>query len=198
MIRKPLPALLVALLGLGLAVATGPARGGDEPYIGEIAWVAFNFVPPGWHACDGSILPIASNTALFSLLGITYGGNGTTTFALPNLQGRVLVDDGLSSTGRPYAEGEVGGEETHTLTSAEIPAHYHTIQVSSAAGSSTSPAGAHLGASASGTQYGNAATRTAQTQALTPAGNSTPHNNMMPYLTLNCIIAIQGVFPPHP
>lgn len=198
MTRKFLLALCAGLFLSGLSVPPAPVMAGDQPFVGEIAWVPFNFAPKGWALCDGQLMPISLNTALFSLLGAQYGGDGKSTFALPNLQGRVLISAGQSTTGSIYYNGDSGGDETNTLLTSEIPVHTHTVNATAVAGSATSPAGAYLGAATSGTQYGNSPTGSMAPQTLSIAGSSMPHNNMMPYTTLNCIIALQGVFPPRP
>jgi microcystin-dependent protein len=162
----------------------------SEPFLSEIKIVSFNFPPKGWALCNGQLLPINQNQALFSLLGTTYGGNGQTTFALPNLRGQVPLH-----FGGQYTLGESAGQEAHTLTQAEMPAHNHMVNASSAAtGGNNSPAGRFLGG-------GNNVYQTLQNPTtLSPGtianvGGSQPHNNMMPYLVLNFIIALQGIFP---
>jgi len=196
--RKQVSCLLFSLLGLAVALPGRPAQASSEPFLGEIMWVPYNFAPTGWAFCDGQLLAISQNTALFSLLGTQYGGNGQTTFALPNMQGRVLINAGQGPGLSDYYQGESGGEENHTLTSSEIPSHSHTVKATVATGTATSPTGAYLGAAATGNQYGDAPTTTMAPGALAVAGSTMPHNNMMPYLTLNCIIALQGIFPAHP
>jgi len=168
-----------------------------DPFVAEIRIFPFNFAPKGWAFCDGQLLPISQNTALFSLLGTTYGGNGKSNFALPDLQGRAPMQPGQGPGLSLHDLGEVAGSETVTLLESEIPAHSHSINVSQADGIARFPneellaTGIGLGmyAPPSNTQQANANT-------LAPAGGSQPHNNMMPYLTFNFCIALQGVFPP--
>ncbi|HEY0411983.1 MAG TPA: tail fiber protein [Allosphingosinicella sp.] len=166
-----------------------------DPFVAEIRMFPFNFAPKGWAFCDGQILPISQNTALFSLLGTMYGGNGQSTFALPNLQGAVPLNWGQSSTGRQYFEGEMSGTEAVTLLVSEMPIHTHTASMSTRSADNLNPAGLALGtgnsAYAAPASLGQMAF-----QAMPPAGGSLPHNNMMPYLTLNFCIALQGIFPP--
>jgi microcystin-dependent protein len=189
--------MILCLLWFG-AIPASMGHAGDEPYIGQILWVPYNFAPRGWALCNGQILPISQNTALFSLLGSIYGGNGTTTFALPNMQGRVLLHAGQSPGTSVYYQGESAGETTHTLTVTELPNHNHTVNVSTATGADSSPANAHYAQPANGKQYGPDGSSSFTSSAIVAAGGGQPHNNMMPYMTLNCIIALQGVYPPRP
>lgn len=182
------------LFALGMPVTLVLAE--DTPFIGEMIWVPYNFAPKGWAFCSGQLLPISQNTALFSLLGTTYGGDGRTTFALPNMQGRVMINAGQGPGLSLYDQGQTGGEATHTLTQNEMPAHSHGFQASTATGTVTTPAGNLYAASASGKQYGQGPTTAMSANAVAGAGGGQPHNNMMPYGTLNCIIALQGIFPP--
>jgi len=169
--------------------------------IAEIRLFAGNFAPRGWAFCQGQILSIAQNTALFSLLGTTYGGNGQTTFALPDLRGRVPVGTG-QGPGLPSVNlGEMAGAPTHTLISTEMPAHNHTAQATgvSSAGNTTAPGGAAwAGSTARDNVYSTSAPNTpmaANTVSVGLAGGSQPHNNMQPYLGMNYIIALEGVYP---
>ena len=172
-----------------------------DPFVGEIRMFPFSFAPRGWAWCDGQLLPISQNTALFSILGSTYGGNGQNTFALPNLQGRAAMQPGQGPglTGREL--GETGGAQTVTLLESEIPAHTHQLNANS--DFATLQAGGTARTLAR-SQNGNAYAAAAPTPvamsvgSLLIAGNSQPHNNMMPYLTLNFNIALQGVFPQRP
>ena len=168
-----------------------------DPFVAEIRIFPFNFAPRGWAFCNGQILPISQNTALFSLLGTTYGGNGQSTFALPNMQGSAPMHPGQGPGLSLHDLGEIGGSETVTLLESEIPAHTHSMMASQADGNDTSPGG---GLIASGIGVAAFAAPGALVQmspnALTPAGGAQPHNNLMPYLTLNFNIALQGVFPP--
>jgi microcystin-dependent protein len=173
----------------------------SEPFLAEIIMFAGNFAPRGWAFCQGQILSIAQNTALFSLLGTTYGGNGQTTFALPDLRGRVPVGTG-QGPGLPSINlGEVSGEPTHTLIITEMPAHNHQAQAqgNSNTGDNPGPAGNTWAVSdARANNYINAAPNgpmAANTVTVGIAGGSQPHNNMQPYLGMNYIIAIAGIFP---
>jgi microcystin-dependent protein len=168
----------------------------DEPYISEIKLFAFNFPPRGWAPCNGQILPIASNQALFSLLGTTYGGNGQTTFGLPNLQGRVPIHFGNYFGGGNYSLGQVGGQENVTLITPQIPVHTHFVQASNTAAADTYPTTTNLwakGSSHSG--FATTANNTMNPAAIGNSGGSQPHNNQSPYLVVNFCIAIQGIFP---
>jgi microcystin-dependent protein len=168
------------------------------PFLSEIRLMSFNFAPKGWAFCNGQVLPINQNQALFSLLGTTYGGNGTSTFALPNLEGRVPIHEGPDGFGNNYTLGQSAGESTHTLSIQELPPHGHTLQASNAAAGSESPAGATPAqpAAAVGAIYGPATTPAIMApQAIANAGSSQPHNNMQPYLVITFCIALVGIFP---
>jgi microcystin-dependent protein len=174
-----------------------------EPFLGQIQPFGFAFAPRGWAQCNGQILSIAQNTALFSLLGTMYGGNGQTTFALPNLQSRVPMHYGTPPGGPSYSQGEEAGEETITLNLSQMPAHNHTFSGTTAAANSVHPAdGAvlalvhHSGGSTPDFYYAPDTTP----QPINPAslslfGGNLPHTNIQPYLTINWCIAMQGVFP---
>lgn len=169
-----------------------------EPFIGQIILVGFNFPPRGYAFCDGRILSIAQNSALFSLLGTTYGGNGTTTFALPDLRGRVPMGFGNGPGLTPRTLGEVSGTETVTLLVTQIPAHNHFLSANSAAGDTGAPAGAVLANSgATDKEYLSTGVpnEVMSPQAIGITGGSQPHNNMQPYLVLNYSIALEGIFP---
>ena len=175
-----------------------------DPYIGEIRIFGGNYAPQGWAFCAGQIMSIAQNTALFSLLGTTYGGNGQTTFALPDLRGRVAVGMGQGPGLSPYNEGQMGGSENVTLNANNLPAHTHTfaVQASTASADQSSPARSIPAMSNDGQGNGfNSYTKqssnaTLAPQATSPAGGSQPFNTVQPYLALNYIIALQGIFPP--
>lgn len=159
------------------------------PYLAEIRIVSFNYPPKGWAFCNGQILPINQNQALFSLLGTTYGGNGQTTFALPNLQGRIPIH-----MGNGFVLGGLSGEESHTLQPAEIPAHSHLWNATNTAANTPDPSGSLLGAVQA---YNGPASNlvTMYQGQLSTVGGSQPHENRQPYLTLNFCIALQGIFP---
>ncbi len=170
-----------------------------DEYIGAIQIFAGNFAPRGWALCEGQILPIQQNTALFSILGTTYGGNGTTTFGLPDLRGRMPIGFGAGPGLTPRQLGEKSGAEAVTLTTAQIPSHTHTYNALSGNRESTSPANNFLGV-APGAWYGQKDAGDTLlpmgAEAVSPAGGSQPHNNMPPYLGLSFIICLQGIYPP--
>jgi microcystin-dependent protein len=161
----------------------------SSPFLGEIKIVSFNFAPHGWALCNGQAMPIVQNQALFSLLGTTYGGDGITTFALPNLQGRVPIH--FSGN---YPQGGIGGETAHTLIMSEMPAHTHPAVASSNVADQGSPAGNYWAVESSNA-YSSAPDSSMAPQALPSIGGSLPHENMPPYLVLNFCIALQGIFP---
>jgi len=171
-----------------------------DPFVAEIRIYPFNFAPKGWAFCDGQLLPLSQNTALFSLLGTTYGGNGKTNFALPDLQGRGAMQPGQGPGLSLHDLGETGGSDTVTLLESEIPAHSHALQASPQPGEDASPNSQEALARSVGASLYQTVTNTNIVQlgagALAPTGGDQPHNNMMPYLTLNFCIALQGVFPP--
>lgn len=173
-----------------------------DPFVAEIRIVGFNFAPTGWAQCNGQLLPLSQNTALFSLLGTYYGGDGKSTFALPNLEGMTAMHPGQGQGLSQRFLGEQGGEEFVTLLESEMPAHNHQIMASGSNSTTGIPsADAALARAVGGFGYQNSPfipTTQMAPQTLTPAGGSLPHNNLMPYLTMNYIIALQGVFPPRP
>lgn len=171
-----------------------------DPFVAEIRIFPFNFAPRGWAWCDGQLLPLSQNTALFSLLGTTYGGNGQSNFALPDLRGRAPMHPGQGPGLSLHDLGETGGSETVTLLQSEIPSHTHTIRANNGDGISPTPTGnvssgpgadrdlfLYKDGTANGVMNANASGIT---------GGSVPHNNMQPYLTFYFCIALQGVFPP--
>jgi len=170
-----------------------------DPFVAEIRVFGFNFAPKGWAFCNGQLLPISQNTALFALLGTTYGGNGKSTFALPNLQGNCAMHPGQGPGLSLHDLGETGGTPAVTLLISEIPVHTHGVLAapSIVAGDTNIAAGNAFAKSSQGNSYAPAANLTQlNPTAVSIAGGSLPHNNMMPYLTLNFCIALQGVFPP--
>jgi microcystin-dependent protein len=170
----------------------------SEPFLGQIAFVPYNFVPKNWAACNGQLLAIAQNQALFSLLGTQYGGNGTTTFALPDMRGRVLVHEGQAPGGpTTYTMGQTGGSESVTLLVTQMPSHSHTVNAVTAEGNQNSPTNA-LPADTKilDKEYSDAtANTTMKSTMVNPAGGNQAHENRPPFITLKCIISLQGVFP---
>jgi microcystin-dependent protein len=176
-----------------------------DPFVAEIRMFPFNFAPRGWAWCDGQIMPLSQNTALFALLGTTYGGNGKSTFALPDLMGRAAMHPGQGPGLSLHDLGETGGSDTVTLLESEIPAHAHTVEAAGVTGSQASPTGATWAATGArlrpGTPIyapGGPGNTSMSPMATSPTGGDQPHNNMMPYLTFYFCIALQGVFPPRP
>lgn len=171
-----------------------------DPYIGEMRLLPYNFAPVGWHDCDGSLLPIAENEALFTLLGTTFGGDGQTTFGLPDMRGRVPVHNGTGPGAGTYVLGQMAGTESVTLTAQQMPMHTHGMAVTTAAGTSGAPSsGCELGAVNGEQLYtsdisGLPAAPFADTM-IGAAGGSQPHDNCMPTLTMRFCIALAGVYP---
>ena len=165
-----------------------------SPFLGQITLYAFNFAPRGWATCDGQLLPIAQNQALFALLGTSYGGNGVQNFALPNLRGRVPVHWGQGPGLSNYVVGESVGSENVTLLSTQMPQHAHQVVAS---GNPPSQGGVTNAVWAAGgtSSYASSANAAMAAGALTAAGGSQPHPNIAPSLVLNCCIALQGIFP---
>lgn len=168
-----------------------------DPFVAEIRIFAFNFAPKGWAFCDGQIMPISQNTALFSLLGTTYGGDGKSTFALPNMQGSAPLHPGQGQGLSLYDLGQIGGSETVTLLVSEMPVHTHTMNADTLdiADTNVPSPNASFANSSGGAIYRPTAGSQMAFNTLSQAGGSLPHNNMQPYLTLNFCIAMQGVFP---
>ena len=167
-----------------------------DPYIGEIRMFAGNFAPLGWAFCNGALLPIAQYEALFSLLGTTYGGDGQTTFALPDLRGRGPIHAGQGPGLTNHPQGEQGGTETVTLTVAQMPAHTHAPAASSAAGTSSHPNGNVWAASStSDNQYAGTSNTTMNPATIGVAGGNQPHDNRQPVLAINFIISLEGIYP---
>ncbi|WP_121255980.1 phage tail protein [Nocardioides ferulae] len=169
-----------------------------DPFVAEIRIFPFNFAPKGWAWCDGQLLPLSQNTALFSLLGTTYGGNGKSNFALPDLQGRAPMHPGQGPGLSLHDLGESGGSETVTLLESEIPHHTHTLRANTLDPGDVnvpSPSAVYAN-STGGTLYQSTTDAQLAPGALAPTGGGLPHNNMQPYLTFYFCIAMQGVFPP--
>jgi microcystin-dependent protein len=177
-----------------------------DPFLGEIRAVGFNFAPRGWALCQGQLLSISQNTALFSLLGNYYGGDGRSTFGLPDLRGRLVVSPGQGPGLSNYTLGQLSGTETVGLASGQLPAHSHAltgvmVRVSSNPGNSTSPANALLAATEDlhySTGSGVQMAPDVLTGTATQVGNNAGHPNLMPYLTLSYVIALQGIYPSRP
>lgn len=176
----------------------------STPFVAEITIFAFQFAPRGWALCQGQLLPISQNTALFSLLGTMYGGDGKSTFGLPNFQGQTAVSAGQLTGGSQYFQGETTGSQTVTLLTSEMPIHNHFFNATTDRGTTTSASGNVTATGAAGTPQqptvGKFYSSNAPNQIMSPnelsiTGGSQPHNNMQPYLTLNFCIAMQGVFP---
>lgn len=169
-----------------------------DPFVAEIRIFPFNFAPRGWAWCDGQLMPLSQNTALFSLLGTTYGGNGKSNFALPDLQGRAPMHPGQGPGLSLHDLGETGGSETVTLLESEIPSHSHALRANNTLSESGLPAGNSIGRQSFNLfqTTTNANLTIMAPQSLAPAGGDAPHNNMQPYLTFYFCIALQGVFPP--
>ena len=171
-----------------------------DPFVAEIRIFPFNFAPKGWAWCDGQLLPLSQNTALFSLLGTTYGGNGQSNFALPNLQGRAPMHPGQGPGLSLHDLGETGGTETVTLLESEMPSHAHSLVASNDIGEDRKAVGEAMARSTGGPLYGPVPVSPValSPNAVQPVGSDAPHNNLMPYLTMYFCIALQGVYPPRP
>lgn len=170
-----------------------------DPFVAEIRLFPFNFSPRGWAWCDGQLMPLSQNTALFSLLGTTYGGNGKSNFALPDLQGRAPMHPGQGPGLSLHDLGEIGGSEAVTLLESEIPSHNHTLSTVGGTPVSRDPTGAVWAGNARSPMlaYANGAADSLMApDSISEAGGNQPHNNMQPYLTMYFCIALQGVFPP--
>lgn len=168
----------------------------SDPYIGEIRLFGGNFAPVGWEICGGQLLQISDYDTLFNLIGTTYGGDGQSTFAVPDLRGRIPVGQGRGPSGKTYPIGEVAGNEQVTLTSQQLPAHTHPLTVSTAGGSTDSPDGAILASTPDVTMFINdTPTRALPANLVGPAGGSLPHANTMPTMAINYIISMFGIYP---
>ena len=170
-----------------------------DPFLAEIRLFPFNYAPTGWAFCDGQLLSISQNTALFALIGTFYGGDGRSTFGLPNLQGSAALGVGQGPGLSQYFQGQIGGSQNVTLLTSEMPAHTHALQGLADPAESNSPTGKLLARSTAGAVYGTApaGSQLAPT-SVSVQGSGLPHNNMPPYLTLNFCIALQGIFPQRP
>lgn len=166
----------------------------SEPFLAEVRMVGFNFAPRGWAFCDGQILPINQNQSLYSLLGTTYGGDGSTSFALPDLRGRAPIHVGRSNGGGEHRLGQKAGEETHTLSISELPDHRHDVMASSAAADAPTPA-EHVLASANNVWHNPANLTGLRPGTIASTGGGQAHDNMQPCLAINFCIALRGLFP---
>ena len=188
--------LKTVLISSMVAGAPNAAQAGNDPFIGEVQWFAGNFAPRGWALCDGQLLPINQYQALFSILGTMYGGDGRSTFALPDVRSRVMVHAGTGPGLSPRRQGERGGQENVTLTANEMPSHNHALRASGGPAVATSPVNNVLASPGRTRVYDSGATNANMAPtAITNSGGNQPHNNMQPYNTLSCIIALQGTFP---
>jgi len=169
----------------------------SEPFIGEIRIFGLNFEPRGWAACDGRLLPISQYTALFSILGTTYGGDGRTVFALPNLKGRIPLGAGTGPGLTPRDLGASAGTEAVTLSPNQLPLHNHAAKCNSGNGNQYGPANHYWAQDAGGAkEYGGGSAGQMSAGAIAPAGGGQPHNNLQPYAVVNYCIALTGIFPP--
>jgi microcystin-dependent protein len=189
----------LAALGAGAWLAGGPRRAeaqtSDQPYVGEVKMFAGDFAPADWMLCEGQLLDIGTYATLYQLIGTTYGGDGQSTFALPDLRGRAPIHLGTGG-GSSYVIGQSAGAETATLTTGQLPAHTHSAKAGLAAGTSTSPAGMVPALDAAGSpHYGTGTDALLNGAALSSVGGSGAHDNMQPYLALRFIISLYGVYP---
>ncbi len=171
-----------------------------EPFVGEIKLVGFTFAPIGWAFCDGQTMSISDNDELFTLIGTTYGGDGQQTFNLPNLNGRAIIHRGQGPGLSAYSEGDFGGVENVTLSAAQIPAHVHPVRSSTQIGTEGSPVNHFLSDSslALGNTYDTNPSGIMPPATIRPSGLGQPHQNMQPFLAMNYVIALVGIFPPRP
>lgn len=196
--EKQMRRMLIIVLGFMSLLSVAPpanAQIGVSPYLGEIMAVPYNFAPKGWAFCAGQLLAINQNQALFALLGTTYGGNGQTNFALPDLRGRSAISSGQGPGLSNYNLGQVGGEESVTLLVTQMPIHNHSVQASSNLGSQPSPVGSAWAVQGRSPIYSASADTFLSPGAVSIAGNGQPHDNLSPYLAMNYVIALQGIFP---
>lgn len=167
----------------------------SEPFLAEVRMVGFNFAPRGWAFCDGQILPINQNQSLYSLLGTTYGGDGRTSFALPDLRGRVPIHKGRSNGGEFHTLGQKSGEETHTLRVAEMPNHDHVLEATNDDGTTDQPGEKLIAKAVGASLFGDFGAPVAMAPSVANTGGGQAHDNMQPYLAVNFCIALQGLFP---
>lgn len=189
--------LILLFLALAFSSITGIANAGQDPFIGEIRFVGFNFAPRGWERCDGQILAISSNTALFSIVGTTYGGDGRTTFALPDMRGRTPIHPGTGSGLSTYRLGQKSGLELTVLNAAQLPSHSHALKGVSTSARTIDSTGNALARTRSNLKvYDNSEPNIVLNNATVGySGSAIGMNNMQPYNTMHCIIALVGIFP---
>lgn len=189
--------ILACALLMSCAFTPSMKAQGSDPFLGQIAFVPYTFVPNHWAECNGQLLSISQNSALFSLLGTTYGGNGTTNFALPDMRGRTVVHNGQSPGGSNYLIGQTGGVESVTLTATQMPMHNHTLNATTTEGNLNLPTGGiPADTKILDKEYSNVAPNTTMNPAAIGfSGGNQPHENRSPFLTLKCIISLQGIFP---
>jgi microcystin-dependent protein len=190
--------VLGGALLMGILLSSLVKAQGSDPFLGQIAFVPYNFVPKNWAACNGQLLPISQNQALYALLGTMYGGNGTTNFALPDMRGRVLVHEGQAPGGPTnYTMGQNGGTESVTLLVTQMPAHSHTVNAVSTEGNQNSPTdNLPADTKALDKEYSNAnGNATMKSTMINPSGGNQAHENRPPFITLKCIISLTGIFP---
>lgn len=198
MIKKTTTSIGTVVLAVALVAGMiwSPPAQASEPFLAQIVMFGGNFAPRGWALCDGQLLPISQNTALFSLLGTTYGGDGRTTFQLPDLRGRVAIHPGHGPGLSDYRLGQKGGVEQVTLTIDQIPSHTHAAKAYSEQGNQQDPGGMVPAYDRRETQYSDAVPDVSMNvQAIAPTGGSSPHTNVQPFLCVNHIIALQGIYP---
>lgn len=172
----------------------------QQPFVGQIMFVPYNFAPNGWHECDGSLLPISEYEVLFTLIGTTYGGDGESTFAVPNAKGKVIIDDGQGTGLSPYVIGQSAGVESITLTTNQLPNHSHSVLASTVDGNQNSPTnGIPANTKILDKEYSNSTDSASKVVMkpgmITASGGNQPHDNMMPTLSMKCVISLYGVFP---
>jgi microcystin-dependent protein len=195
-VARPCSALILA--GLLCLFLSSTARA-QWSYIGQLRIFAGNFPPAGWHDCDGALLDISQYSDLFSLIGTTYGGDGVTTFALPDLRGRAVIGAGQGTGLSTYVVGQTGGMENVTLTTNQLPQHSHTLNVSTSLGSTSIPTDAYPAAAPDGVgAYAVGGNVQMKANTIENTGGGQPHNNMKPYLAVRYIIALEGIYPSHP
>ena len=192
--NKLLSLCLNVFLLLSMGAATNVVNA-EEPFIGEVRWFAGNFAPRGWSFCDGQLLPISTNTALFSLLGTTYGGDGRTNFGLPDMRGRSMMHVGSGPDLSFRRQGEKGGQESVALNTNQFASHNHVLHANDTGGDSVVPVGRVISSVGRLQLFASAADTSMNASSIAFTGNSQSHENMQPSIALNCIIALTGVYP---